>query len=195
MSNRDLHTLTDTEFADLRRAVLEEKRRRDAAPAVEEALDDAAKEYHAANPAPTDPSGIPIWRQPQGAFDAWPVGAIVAHDGHHWRNTLPKVNVWQPGADGPVPTWERITDDPEAPDDPPVVPEEPTAPDDPPAAPGDPEPEPVPDPPPIPAWAPGIAYVTSELVTHDGTTYRVVQAHTSQAGWEPPAAPALWQPA
>ena len=142
----------------------------------------AAKEFHAANPPELDEAGTPIWCQPVGAFDAWPVGAVVAHGGKRWRNALSRVNVWEPGADGPVPTWEDITpppaDDPDDPQDSGQTPPIDT----------DPEPE-------VPAWAPGVAYITGEVVTHDAIEYRVVQAHTSQAGWEPPAVPALWQPA
>lgn len=178
MPDIDLTALTDTEFRTLRRAVLDEKARRDSAPAVEEALDSAAQEYHAANPPDTTDDGTPVWCQPVGAFDAWPVGAVVAHAGKRWRNILPKVNVWEPGADGPVPTWEELRE-PEPPADgqtPPVD--------------TDPDPEPE-----VPAWAPGVAYPVGHLVTHGGATYRVVQAHTSQTGWEPPAVPALWQPA
>lgn len=166
MHNFDLQSLSDEEFRVLRRAVLDEKVRRDSAPAVEEALDLAAQEYYEANPPETTDDGTPVWCQPLGAFDAWPVGAVVAHAGRRWRNILPKVNVWEPGNDGPVPTWEDIT--------PPV----------------DPEPESE-----VPAWAPGVAYVAGEAVVHGGVTYRVVQGHTSQTGWEPPNVPALWQPA
>jgi len=43
-----------------------------------------------------------------------------------------------------------------------------------------------------PAWQPNIAVKVDELFTHDGKTYRVVQAHTTQVGWEPPNVPALW---
>ena len=178
MLNFDLQALSDEEFRTLRRAVLDEKARRDSAPAVEEALDVAAQEYHAANPPETTDDGTPVWCQPVGAFDAWPVGAVVAHAGRRWRNILPKVNVWEPGNDGPVPTWEELRE-PEPPADgqtPPVD--------------TDPDPEPE-----VPAWAPGVAYITGEVATHDAIEYRVVQAHTSQPGWEPPAVPALWQPA
>ena len=57
-----------------------------------------------------------MWCQPRGAFDAWPVGAVVAHAGRRWRNILPKVNVWEPGNDGPVPTWEELREpEPEVP--------------------------------------------------------------------------------
>lgn len=43
------------------------------------------------------------------------------------------------------------------------------------------------------AWAYPVAYKIGDLVTYQGATYRCIQAHTSQAGWTPPAVPALWQ--
>jgi len=42
------------------------------------------------------------WRQPQGAHDAYPEGAIVRHHGTLWRSTTAD-NVWQPGEAG----WHR----------------------------------------------------------------------------------------
>ncbi len=39
----------------------------------------------------------------------------------------------------------------------------------------------------------GHGYTVSALVTYGGHTYRCLQAHTSQVGWEPPNVPALWQ--
>ncbi|MFB4276568.1 MULTISPECIES: carbohydrate-binding protein [unclassified Nonomuraea] len=42
-------------------------------------------------------------------------------------------------------------------------------------------------------WAPNTAYATGATVTYGGATYRCLQGHTSQAGWEPPNVPALWQ--
>ncbi|MBQ7887115.1 MAG: hypothetical protein IJ313_09515 [Clostridia bacterium] len=45
-------------------------------------------------------------------------------------------------------------------------------------------------------WAAGIDYVTSDEVAYpdaDGNLFVCQMAHTSQAGWEPPNAPALWQ--
>ncbi len=41
-------------------------------------------------------------------------------------------------------------------------------------------------------WKPGIAYDLQAVVSDEGLLYRCAQAHTSQAGWEPPATPALW---
>ncbi len=43
------------------------------------------------------------------------------------------------------------------------------------------------------AWAVGVAYAVNDTVTYSGCTYKVLQAHTSQADWTPPATPALFQ--
>jgi hypothetical protein len=43
-----------------------------------------------------------------------------------------------------------------------------------------------------PAWQPGFYYATGAVVTHGGASYRCLQPHTSQVGWEPPNTPALW---
>jgi chitinase len=43
------------------------------------------------------------------------------------------------------------------------------------------------------AWAPNVAYAVNDTVTYGGCTYKVIQAHTSQTGWEPPNVPALFQ--
>lgn len=44
----------------------------------------------------------------------------------------------------------------------------------------------------FPAWAVGKEYAVGDRVQHDGTLYKCVQAHTSQADWTPDATPALW---
>ena len=43
-----------------------------------------------------------------------------------------------------------------------------------------------------PEWAEGQAYTAGYKVQHGGKLWRCVQAHTSQTGWEPENAPALW---
>lgn len=43
-----------------------------------------------------------------------------------------------------------------------------------------------------PEWAAGVQYGIGDLVNYQGTQYECIQAHTSQAGWEPPNVPALW---
>src|SRR5437773_386502 len=47
-------------------------------------------------------------------------------------------------------------------------------------------------------WAPNVAYAVNDTVTyqdasHPNHQYKVLQAHTSQVGWEPPNTPALFQ--
>ena len=44
----------------------------------------------------------------------------------------------------------------------------------------------------FPLWSVGKAYATGDRVRYEGTLYKCVQAHTSQADWTPPATPALW---
>ena len=44
-----------------------------------------------------------------------------------------------------------------------------------------------------PEWAAGAAYTVGHKVRRDGKLWRVVQAHTSQAGWEPENAASLWE--
>lgn len=47
----------------------------------------------------------------------------------------------------------------------------------------------------VPEWAPGQDVEPGDHRSYDGTVYVAVQGHTTQAGWEPPDLPALWQPA
>ena len=42
------------------------------------------------------------------------------------------------------------------------------------------------------AWAPNTAYAVNDTVSYGGCTYKVIQAHTSLTGWEPPIVPALF---
>lgn len=44
-----------------------------------------------------------------------------------------------------------------------------------------------------PKWAVGIAYEAGFKVQHNGKLWRVLQAHTSQDGWQPENAPSLWE--
>ncbi|GAA3486088.1 carbohydrate-binding protein [Streptomyces cremeus] len=59
----------------------------------------------------------------------------------------------------------------------------------------DPGPGPGPGPgePPGGTWAAGTVYATGAQVTYGGATYRCLQGHQAQSGWEPPNAPALWE--
>ncbi|MGW0120606.1 carbohydrate-binding protein [Streptomyces sp. NPDC003327] len=59
---------------------------------------------------------------------------------------------------------------------------------------GDPGPGPGPgEPQPGGTWAAGKVYAAGDTVTYGGSTYRCLQGHQAQTGWEPPNTPALWQ--
>lgn len=51
------------------------------------------------------------------------------------------------------------------------------------------------DPEPGGTWAAGKVYAAGDTVTYGGSTYRCLQGHQAQSGWEPPNTPALWQSA
>ncbi|POX36890.1 serine protease [Streptomyces sp. Ru73] len=42
-------------------------------------------------------------------------------------------------------------------------------------------------------WSAGTVYSAGDTVTYGGVTYRCLQDHQAQPGWQPPAVPALWQ--
>ncbi|WP_410661635.1 alpha-lytic protease prodomain-containing protein [Amycolatopsis sp. lyj-112] len=46
--------------------------------------------------------------------------------------------------------------------------------------------------PPTGSWAPNTYYAAGVTATYNGGSYRAIQSHTSQTGWEPPNVPALW---
>lgn len=57
---------------------------------------------------------------------------------------------------------------------------------------GDPGPGPGPGPG-DGTWKASTVYQPGDSVTYGGATYRCLQAHQAQPGWEPPNVPALWQ--
>ena len=44
-----------------------------------------------------------------------------------------------------------------------------------------------------PEWAAGVEYAVGFKVKHDGKLWRVIQAHTSQVGWEPGVVASLYE--
>lgn len=42
------------------------------------------------------------------------------------------------------------------------------------------------------AWRSGVSYTAGQRVLYNAVLYKVLQAHTSQTGWEPENAPSLW---
>ena len=114
------------------------------------------------------------YQQPTGAHDAYRQGEKITHDGRVYVSVI-DFNVWSPEA---YPAgWALEGEEPE----PPREPIEPA------------EPDEVVEPEPVEEWRPGMAVQVGQLLTHQGSTYRVRQAHTTQAGWEPPAVPALFE--
>ena len=111
------------------------------------------------------------------AEDAYHEGDTVAHDEKTWTCTN-DVCAHAPGVQGSG--WVEKAE--------PEEPEEPTGPEEP----IDPEPEPT-DPEEPSPWAEGEVYGIDDRVTHEGSVYRCLQAHTAIAGWTPPAVPALWE--
>lgn len=118
--------------------------------------------------SPADGAPAP-YRQPTGAHDAYRLGErITWTDGRVYAAT--RNGVAHSPTESPR-DWELVAAE--------------TGP--------DPEPEPEPDPEPTPepahpAWAPGVAYTRGQHVTHNGVTYRIGQAHTSQAHFPPSGA-------
>lgn len=43
------------------------------------------------------------------------------------------------------------------------------------------------------AWTAGETVSIGDVRSYEGTNYSCLQGHTTQAGWEPPNVPALWQ--
>lgn len=126
----------------------------------------------------------PAFRRPSGAHDAYQAGErITWTNGSVYQATRNGVD-WDP-VNSPS-DWELVIVTEPEPD--PVEPD----PDAPPyELPPDYEPEPEPEI--VVPWAANVAYEVDDLVVSDGVTYRVIQAHTSQAGWTPAAVPALFE--
>lgn len=54
--------------------------------------------------------GVPVWVQPVGAVDAYPLGFEVKHNGQVWRSTI-AANVWAPGSQGAESLWEAVVNE------------------------------------------------------------------------------------
>lgn len=180
----------------------EERTRRDAQPAVEQARTEDTQKLWEAHPelkpaykteedVPQTGGALTLddllaqydqWVQPLGAHDALPTGAIVAHKRRIWRTDLPTLNVWEPGTMNAG--WVDITDqllaqgDKESQDTPETA---------------APEPEPETEEPGVQEWAPGINVTPGERYTFQGDTYEVIQGHTTASHWPPNAVPALYR--
>jgi len=81
------------------------------------ALNSAPEELQALQEAILASEGIEDgdpWRQPTGAHDAYPLGAVVSHKDKTWESTV-AANVWEPGVSGwlesgpGIPDWVQPT--------------------------------------------------------------------------------------
>lgn len=171
----DLTTASLEELHALRSAVIQEIDRRDIAERAARQIRDLTMRVLDA----TGRENGAEWVAPVGAHDSYPIGWEVAHSGKVWRS-LVTGNVWEPG-DLTIPThamlWEEVVvEEPEEPEGP-TEPEEPTE----------------PETPSVQEWnGSSVTYLSGDLVTFNGATYRCITGHTSQAGWTPAAVPALW---
>ena len=91
----DPTALTDEQLADAIQQLLAERERRHTLHAAAQRADDLAQQWADAIGRQDGDQ----WRQPQAAFDAYPVGAVVTHNGKTWESTTP-ANVWEPGVSG-----------------------------------------------------------------------------------------------
>lgn len=196
----DLTTYTEDELLELQQALADERNRRAALPAVEEATREAREEVVAEvvgklaekdvklkPPAKADDKAR-AWKpwHPLDTESHFYYGDLATHGGKTWRDVLDEtrtqLNVWEPGAPGiDERYWVEVVEDKDEPEAG-EQPDEPTE-----DSPAD-ETEPA-----IPEWKPGTTVKPGDHYTHNGSTYEVIQGHTTQAGWEPPAVPALWK--
>lgn len=182
-----IRQLDDTEFQQLKSWVVTvEENRRAAQPEIEQAqadivteLQDAVKlekpEVATEEEAKADAAKVPEWRDPGTTHSLmYHYGDVVRYQGKLVRSTHKGLNHWEPGTlafDGRI--WEVIEEAAE---------EQPET--------EGPETSEQPE---TPAWQPGIAVNPGQKYTHNGNSYEVIQPHTTQAGWEPSAVPALWK--
>lgn len=200
----DIQALPDDAFRDLKAwVVTTETDRRAAQPAVEQARAEDTQKLWEAHPElkpkfETEPVEVdtsttvsladllakyPAWKQPVGAHDALPTGAIVTDEGRIWRTDLPTLNVWKPGTMNAG--WVDITDQllaqanpaPETPETEGDVPEVDTTPE--PAAPAYKQPSGGHD-----------AYKQGDRVTYNGATY---ESTINSNVWTPDAYPQGWR--
>ena len=176
-----IQKLDDAQFQELLAwVVTPERERRQAQPAIDQAqadivteLQDAGKlekpEVATEEEAKTDAAKVPEWVNPGTDHSAmYREGDIVRYGDKIVRSTHKGLNSWEPGTlgfDGRI--WEDIT--PVAAEENPATGET------------------------ITQWRPGIAATAGMKLTYDGTTYEVIQPHTTQADWLPDALPALYK--
>ena len=198
---QQIQALDNAEFANLMRWMYgDEQPRREAQPVVEQAKQEAEAETATKitqqlaeehpelveKPAEADSGEVREWEpwHPLRESTHYRYGDKTRHNSKVWRDVLDPtgqtLNVWEPGAPGiDERYWVEEAEQDEVVD----TPTEGETSED---APGTAEEGPKP-------WKPGKTYLAGQTVTHEGKTYRIIQGHTSEAGWAPTAVPALFQ--
>jgi carbohydrate binding protein with CBM5/12 domain/glycosyl hydrolase family 16 len=120
------------------------------------------------------------------------VDFVAVRTGNGGPPTAPPTTV--PTATPPTTEPQSPPPSSESPTPPPTDPEPTTAPPTSPSptSPSPSAPTPSATPPAATAWAKFTDYAAGDRVTFDGATYRVLEAHTSLPGWEPPKVPSLF---
>lgn len=121
---------------------------------------------------------VPPWENPGTLHSKmYTHGSVVRHIGRIWLSEHRGLNSWEPGAPGiDERIWRDITDevtgkaagDTDA------------------STPGAAQDGAIP-------FKAGLDLVAGDVVGFQGAKYRVIQPHTSQSNWTPPAVPALFQ--
>jgi len=92
---------SDEELDQARRAVINEQERRQSLERIPAMVGDLSSKYLSADGKASGDE----WTQPQGAFDAYPIGWRVTSDGKEWES-LVAGNVWEPPTN-----WREVTEE------------------------------------------------------------------------------------
>lgn len=161
----------------------EERTRREAQPAVEQAqadivteLQDAGKldkpEAVTLEEAVEAPDKVPAWENPLTDHSKmYAKTNVITHSGRFWESTHAGLNSWEPGAQGVDENiWRDVTRQVRS-----TTPEENTA------SPGA-----------IP-FAPELPVEEGDLIEYEGVVYRVLSGHVTKSYWPPSESPSLFE--
>lgn len=176
--------LDDAEFQRLLAwVVTEEKTRRDAQPAIEQAQAELVSELQEAGKldkpkavtleeAIAAPDKVPAWENPLTDHSKmYAKTNVITHNQRFWESTHPGLNSWEPGAHGVDEyIWRDVTNQVR-----PTTPEENTA------SPGA-----------IP-FAPELPVEEGDLIEYEGAVYKVLSSHVTKSYWPPNASPSLFE--
>lgn len=185
-----LKAIPEDRLMDAAAAVSRERRERPARAAEDKAraeivagLAETAPELVSAHvtleEAKADPSKVPTWKDPGADFlKASRQGGVVKHGGKYWLSETANLNTWEPGAEGVHTTiWRDVTHE--------VLPPAPKTDGSGKVIAQGSQENPFP-------FLAGVQVKAGQYVNWNGTTYRVLQAHTLADHWPPTAAHSLF---